>query len=356
MKARAMRRLRLALLVLATALASCRAALPFQGFGSAPNITGFGSSSGPQVVINATSIVVYGNGQDVFDPSALPGTGNERLYDTVKHIGFHGVVLPAQGLPSNWTAFAALRSLTIDCAPTPGRGGAPQRGLAAGALLAARAGDLVGGATASGSNASTGSTGPGSNASTGSSSGNGSSNGSSNSSSGGVEGGSSGDSSGSGSNATGVLFGSDVQLESVRQFVLFKENVSVHAVSIVNCGMRGVYSSVWATYFSGVQLVNLSGNALAGDFTSIDDFGDVCTPDFAGDDYADPDCASTSLHTLDVSRNALAGDISTGAALGDDVTDAICSTGCLSLVLEPGVAAPEVLCTAPLVVYAAVRG
>ncbi|KAG2484570.1 hypothetical protein HYH03_016613 [Edaphochlamys debaryana] len=132
---------------------------------------------------------------------------------------------------------------------------------------------------------------------------------------------------------------SDVQLESVRQFVLFKEN--------------GVYSCVWATYFSGVQLVNLSGNALEGDFTSIDDFGDVCTPDFAGDDYADPDCASTSLHTLDVSRNALAGDISTGAALGDDVTDAICSTGCLSLVLEPGVAAPEVLCTAPLVVYAA---
>lgn len=178
---------------------------------------------------------------------------------------------------------------------------------------------------------------------------------------------------------------------------------------------------------SGVQVVNLTGNALTGNFTSIDDFEEVCTPDFAGgcagggrdrlrtckgggadpdpamaprggnvepgregvaacllpfascrsaspapclgcrpparpplpppgDDYADPDCTSANLHVLDVSSNALAGPISTGAALGDDITDAVCSTGCLTLVLVRGVARPEVLCMAPLLVHAAVRG
>jgi hypothetical protein len=52
-----------------------------------------------------------------------------------------------------------------------------------------------------------------------------------------------------------------------------------------------------------------------------------------GDDYSDPDCSSSDRHVLDVSHNRLNGSISSGAVLGDDVTEAVCSSGCLSLVL-----------------------
>ncbi|KXZ42770.1 hypothetical protein GPECTOR_119g401 [Gonium pectorale] len=141
-------------------------------------------------------------------------------------------------------------------------------------------------------------------------------------------------------------------MESLKQLIEFKEGVGMRSVSVLNCGVQGDFGAVWQTYLSGVQMVNLSGNALTGDFTTIDSFDSVCTPDFAGDDYADPDCTSASIYVLDVSRNALAGTVSTGAALGDDITDAVCSTGCISLVMAPGIMRPEVLCMAPLVVYA----
>jgi hypothetical protein len=71
-----------------------------------------------------------------------------------------------------------------------------------------------------------------------------------------------------------------------------------------------------------------------------------------GEDYDDPNCDDTQW--LDVSRNRLAGRISTDAALGDDVTDAICSTACISLVLAANVTDEEVLCHAPLVIFALV--
>ncbi|EFJ45076.1 hypothetical protein VOLCADRAFT_118464 [Volvox carteri f. nagariensis] len=113
---------------------------------------------------------------------------------------------------------------------------------------------------------------------------------------------------------------------------------------------QGHYGELWSAYLSDVQIVNLSGNSLTGDFTSIDYFDKPCNDTFAGDDYGDSDCSS--MQTLDVSNNRLAGPISTDAALGDDVTDAICSTACISLVLAPGVTDPEVLCRAPLVIFA----
>lgn len=72
-----------------------------------------------------------------------------------------------------------------------------------------------------------------------------------------------------------------------------------------------------------------------------------CT--IAGDDYGDPDCSERQF--LDVSRNQLSGRISTGAALGDDITDAVCSTACITLIMAPGVDDPEVLCRAPLLIY-----
>ncbi len=57
--------------------------------------------------------------------------------------------------------------------------------------------------------------------------------------------------------------------------------------------VQGVYSSVWREYLSGVPVVNLTGNALTGNFTSIDDFDNVCTPDFAGEEGSEGRCVAT---------------------------------------------------------------
>ncbi|GIL80893.1 hypothetical protein Vretifemale_9940 [Volvox reticuliferus] len=148
-------------------------------------------------------------------------------------------------------------------------------------------------------------------------------------------------------------FGSKEQLQSLEKLISARMNATVSKirnVTIVNCGIQGHYGEVWRDYLRDVQVVNLSGNALTGDFKSIDYFDTACNDTFAGDDYGDPDCALEQ--SLDVSRNKLSGPISTGAWLGDDVTDAICSTACISLVLAPGVTNEEVLCRAPLLVYA----
>eukprot|EP00198_Chlamydomonas_reinhardtii_P011039 XP_001700376.1 predicted protein [Chlamydomonas reinhardtii] len=258
--------------------------------------TGLSAASGPRITANDTHIIVYGSGNDTFDPAVLPGV--EGLYGTIRHIGFHGtgsagsVQLP-DTLPSNWSRFSALRSLVIDCA-------------------VAKPAGAGGGGSGSGSPSGRPPPGP-----------------------------------------RPQLYGSEAQLGSLKAFIEFKQGSAVSRLSVLNCGMQGEFGSVWRRYMSGVQVVNLTGNALTGNFTSIDDFEEVCTPDFAGDDYADPDCTSANLHVLDVSSNALAGPISTGAALGDDITDAVCSTGCLTLVLVRGVARPEVLCMAPLLVHAA---
>ncbi|KAG2424124.1 hypothetical protein HXX76_014798 [Chlamydomonas incerta] len=279
-----------ACVVLAVHLVHRSSAAPTSQSSGGAKATGLSAASGPHITANDTHIIVYGSGNDTFDPALLPGV--EQLYGTIKHIGFHGVHLP-DTLPSNWTRFAALRSLVIDCAvakPAGAGGGAGGSGSAAGLPPP---------------------------------------------------------------DQRPQLYGSEAQLGALKWFIEFKQGSAVSRLSVLNCGMRGDFSSVWRRYMSGVQIVNLTGNALAGNFTAIDDFEEVCTPDFAGDDYADPDCSSPNLHVLDVSSNALSGPISTGAALGDDVTDAVCSTGCLSLVLARGVTRPEVLCMAPLLVHAA---
>ncbi|GLI60703.1 hypothetical protein VaNZ11_002796, partial [Volvox africanus] len=158
---------------------------------------------------------------------------------------------------------------------------------------------------------------------------------------------------GSSSAVLGRFLGSKEQFQSLKQLISSRMNSTVsniRNVTIINCGVQGHYGELWRDYLSSVQVVNLSGNALTGDLKSIDYFDTACNDTFAGDDYGDPDCALEQ--TLDVSRNQLSGPISTGAWLGDDVTDAICSTACISLVLASGVTDEEVLCRAPLLIYA----
>ncbi|GFR46542.1 hypothetical protein Agub_g8134, partial [Astrephomene gubernaculifera] len=257
------------------------------------------ADAGYRVTVNGTAILVYGNGSSVFDPRDIPGDDN--LYNTTQHIGLNGVVLAGQ-LPAAWSKFKALRSLSINCAP-PASNAASS-----------------GGGAGYGSKAGSGNVG----------------------------------SSSSGFLAGPSILNSTQLLGELKQVLLSsKQGVSVESVSIVNCGMQGTFSRLWRDYLSGVRRVNLSGNALTGGFEAIDDFDGVCTDDFAGDDYGEPDCSSASVRLLDVSRNSLSGAISSGAALGDDVTDALCSSGCLSLVLGAGgLGRAEVMCRAPLVVLA----
>ncbi|PNH06194.1 hypothetical protein TSOC_007458, partial [Tetrabaena socialis] len=125
------------------------------------------SHGGPHVTSNGTHILVYGNGTDPFDPASIDV---EVLYDTTKHIGMQGVVLPP-ALPANWTNFKVLRSLVIDCAPALGAGG-----------------DGGGG--------------------------------------------------GAGAGAPAATCGSESQLESLLSLIRFKEGVSMHSVSVINCGMQ----------------------------------------------------------------------------------------------------------------------
>lgn len=88
--------------------------------------------------------------------------------------------------------------------------------------------------------------------------------------------------------------------------------------------VQGVYSSVWREYLSGVPVVNLTGNALSGNFTSIDDFDNVCTPDFAGEEGSKGWCVAAGqssdlaflAKTLPYDRLALAGPLLQPPRLG----------------------------------------
>lgn len=91
-----------------------------------------------------------------------------------------GVLLPDR-IPVNWQNFSAMRSLVIDCGPVTATAPPP---------AATRRGPA---GTAAG--AVNGSTGP-------------------------------------------QIFGSSEQLDSLLQFIMNKEGVSVHSISIINCGMQ----------------------------------------------------------------------------------------------------------------------